>query len=266
MGFKDLKCDFNYKDISPEIIEYCRQQSKEHHVMFNILDKLYNSEKDENENLALDKLHKLIGELHSKKEFDIQKDLVNDITKNEKLIRSLTDIVSENNVPKKELKVTEINLSSNILVKEVEQNMSFFQIIPTDIEYHLMVKSTEDISENFREKAVVWDINEELQLKSSDLIILRDTQELWKLSLENLMKQLIESISGNGFLLTVARFKFTEPEMALKSVLNGRKVINNSDLEIRIKEIVKTAEQLGLHLISSKSDTIGSNGSTLQKN
>ena len=255
IGFKDIKCDFNYKTISTEQMEAYRHYDKETHVMFNILYELYKSATDENQNLTPDKLKNFIND-YKKKSNELQKDMALDMTLNEKLIRSLTDIVSENNVPKKEVKVTEINLSSNYFVKEVEQNMAFFQVLPTNVDYNLIVKSKEDVSENFREKSTVWDIKDGFQLKSSDLIILRDTQELWELSLENLFKQINDSINGNGFLLTVARFQLTEPELALNSVLNGKKSINNSDLKKRIQEIIEMSEKLGLHLICSKSDSI----------
>ena len=255
IGFKDIKCDFNYQNISTEQMEAYRHYNKETHVMFNILYDLYKSATDENQNFTPDKLKTYINGIQSKSK-DLLKDIINDMTLNEKLIRSLTDIVSENNVPKKEVKVTEINLSSNYFVKEVEQNMSFFQIMPTYVDYDLIVRSKEDISENFAQKAKIWDIKDELQIKSSDLIILRDTQELWELSLKSMLKQIKDSINGNGFLLIVTKFQLTEPELALNSVLNGKKNINNPVLKNRIKEITETAEKLGLHLICSKCDSI----------
>ena len=264
IGFKDIKCDFNYQNISSEKVEAFRRYNKETHVLFNILYDLYKSATDEKQNLTPDKLTALIKKTKPNQN-DSQNDIINDMTLNEKLIRSLTDIVSENNVPKKELKVTEINLSSNLLIREVEQNMAFYQILPTNIDYKLIVKSIEVVGENFREKAVVWDIKDELQLKSSDLIILRDSQELWELSLENLIKQLKASISGNGFLMIVSRFRWTEPEFAFNSLLMGQKIINNSDLEKRINEFIKTAEKLGLHLICSKSDSIATKALLFRK-
>ena len=251
IGFEDIKCDFYNRNISTEQMEAYRHYDKETHVMFNILYDLYKSATDQNQNFTPDKHKTYINDLENR--YDIQKDCVNDMTLNEKLIRSLTDIVSENNVPKKELKVTEINLSPNLFIKEVEQNMTFFQILPTHVDYNLIVKTEEDVSENFRRNAMIWDLKDEIQIKSSDLIILRDTQELWELSLEKCLKQLLASMIGNGFLLTVARFQLTEPELALNSVLNGKKIINNSDLKKRIQEITETAEKLGLNLICSKS-------------
>ena len=166
------------------------------------------------------KTQKLKKEL---KEFDLEKDWVNTISKNERLIRALTDIVSENNVPKKEIKVTEINMSSDLFVKEVEQNMSGFTLTPTDIDYQLIVRSTEDVSEEFRQKASVWDTKEDLNIKASDLIILRDTQQIWKLSLKELIREITDSIKDNGFLIIVTRLRLTEPEIALNFLLKRKK-------------------------------------------
>ena len=255
IGFKDIKCDFNYKNISTEKMEAYRHYDKETHVLFNIFYELYKSMKDENQNITPDKLKTYINEIQSKS-IDLQKDIINDMTLNEKLIRSLTDIVSENNVPKKEVKVTEINLSRKLLAEAIEKNMSFFQMTPTFVNYNLILESKEDISENFKEMSTIWDIKDEIQIKTSDLIILRDSQELWELSLEKLMKQINDSINGNGFLLTVAKYQLTEPELALNSVLNGKKNINNSDLKNRIQQVIETAKKLGLNLICGKSDSI----------
>ena len=56
--------------------------------------------------------------------YDLSKDMINQVSKNEHLIRSLLDIVSENNVPKKEIKVLEINLTSGLLAKEVDNHLA----------------------------------------------------------------------------------------------------------------------------------------------
>ena len=260
MGLKDLKCDFIFQNISSEKLEEYRQMKKRNHVMFNILDKLYNLAAPEKHNLShlsLILFRILTEEMKYNKDLDLEKDVINIVSKNERLIRSLTDIVCENNVNKRELNVTEINLSSDKFVEEVEQNMTFFKTMTTDIVYDLVVKSTENISENLRERANVWDFKQNPIIESKDLIILRDTQELWKQNLEVLIKQLKTDLCDKGFLLIVARYQFVEPELSLISMFNPNKIINNSDLMKRIQELVKTTKKLGLPLICSKSDSIG---------
>ena len=42
MGIKDLKCDFNYKNISDEMIEKYRHKYNENHIIFKMLDKIFN--------------------------------------------------------------------------------------------------------------------------------------------------------------------------------------------------------------------------------
>ena len=91
-------------------------------------------------------------------------------------------------------------------------------LTPTDVDYQLIVRSTEDVSEEFRQKASVWDTKEDLNIKASDLIILRDTQHIWELSLQKYLKEITDSIIGNGFLIIVTKFQLTEPEIALNSL------------------------------------------------
>ena len=167
MGIKDLKCDFNYQNLSDDKIKNCRQKYNENHIFFKTLDKIYEKLIDENKNLqnTPQMIEQIRDELKKSEEFDLEKDLVNTVSKNERLIRTQTDIVSENNIPKRELKVTEINMTSDLFVKEVEQNMSTFMLTPIEVDYQLIVRSIEDVSENFREKATVWDTKKNLNRK-----------------------------------------------------------------------------------------------------
>ncbi len=59
----------------------------------------------------------------------MSRDIVNQVSKNERFIRPLLDIVSENNVPKKEIKVMEINLSNDIMALEADHYLATNQIL-----------------------------------------------------------------------------------------------------------------------------------------
>jgi hypothetical protein len=59
----------------------------------------------------------------------LSRDIVNQVSKNERFIRPLLDIVSENNVPKKEIKVMEINLSNDIMALEADHYLATNQIL-----------------------------------------------------------------------------------------------------------------------------------------
>ncbi|CAG2120803.1 unnamed protein product, partial [Medioppia subpectinata] len=142
IGYKDIKCDFNYQNISDDVIQEYRTTNNENHVLFRIFDKILTEVVDENKNSKNSKeVMKVLKDIESGAEYDLNKDLINQIQKNEHMIRTMVDIVCENFVSIKEMKVTEINLSSGVLAKEVDHIMSLFRIIPYDVDYKLVVKS-----------------------------------------------------------------------------------------------------------------------------
>ena len=254
-GLKELKCDFNHKNIEQQVIERQRHENSEHKVMLKILDRL--SERDENQNIiGLNSVQYIIKVVESDKSLDLTRDVVNQVSKNERLIRSLIDIVSENNATKKEFKVTEINFTADILANEVESNLANAQLLPTDVNYKIFVNSLENVSENVRSKAMEWEGKDMPDLPMSDLIIYRDSTELWNLNTEDLVEKFKETISERGFLIIVGRYQLTEPEEVLISVVNGKKVITNSEYEQRIQTLYKTITKLGLKPIASKSDSV----------
>ena len=239
IGFKQMKCDFNYKNISEDMI-------KEYRINAN-----------NNENYVLFKIFEdMINERQFSTEYDFSKDVINVVQNNELLIRSLVDIVSENLVPIKELNVLEINLSNNFMVKDIDRYLNSYSLTPTDIKYKLFVKSMEGLEDNFKANASLWNVKEnDIALYPSHLIVLRDTLDLWTIKTEEFIQDINDCIIGNGFLLSVFKYKFTEPEIALNS-LNGKKVFNDSDLELRIDQFISIANKVGFNLICRKLDSI----------
>ena len=73
---------------------------------------------------------------------------------------------------------------------------------------------------------------------------------------ENFVQELYDSITEKGFLISVFRYRLTEPEKSLKS-MNGRQV-TDEQLVQRINDFVKEAESVGFSLVCRKSDSIGS--------
>ena len=255
IGLKQLKCDFNYKIIGKESIERQRHDNSEHKVMLKILDRL--SEKDENQNIiGLNPSKDVIKEIETDSSYDMSRDVVNQVSKNERLIRTLIDIVSENNATKKEYKVTEINLIGDVLANEVESYLVNSQLMPTDVNYKLIVKSVENVSETIRSKAMEWEGKDMPDLPMSDLIIYRDSTELWNINTEELVRKFNEAIVENGFIVIVGRYRLTEPENAINSVVNGKKIITNSDYEQRMQTLSKIISESGFRMISRKSDSI----------
>ena len=255
MGLKQLKCDFNHKNIDPEVIERQRHDNSEHKVMLKILDRL--SERDENQNIIkVNSVADIVKVVESDKSLDLTRDVVNQVSKNERLIRTLIDIFSENNATKREFKVTEINFTADILANEVESNLANAQLLPTDVDYKIFVNSLENVGENVRSKATEWEGKDMPDLPMSDLIIYRDSYKLWNLNTEDLVKKFNETIAENGFLIIVGRYRLTEPEDTINSVVNGKKVITNLEYEQRMQTLYKTITKLGLKPIASKSDSV----------
>ena len=254
IGLKELKCDFNYKNIGTEVIERQRHDNSEHKVMLKILDKLCH--KDENHNIVgLNSTKEVIKEIETDSSLDVSRDVVNQVSKNERLIRTLVDIVSENNVTKKEYKVCEVNTTADVLAVEVESYLANAKIIPIDVDYKLFVKSVDNVNEMMREKAKIWEVKDVPQLPSSDLIIYRDSDDMWKLNTEDLVKQFNEAITDNGFLILVAKYRLTEPEETINSLIGSNK-ITNVDFEKRLLTFVEAITKSAFRLIASKSDSV----------
>ncbi|CAG2175521.1 unnamed protein product, partial [Oppiella nova] len=146
------------ESISDEVIEEYRNANNENHVMFRILDKMLSEVSDNNNKQKIDNnkdMKTLLNDILVNPDYDLSRDLINQISSNERMIRSLVDIVCENFVT---------------------------------------------------------------------------------INLQTFLQDLYDSIQSNGFLLTVFRYKFTEPEIALNS-LNGKTCLNNDDLDSRIDNV-----------------------------
>ena len=72
-----------------------------------------------------------------------------------------------------------------------------------------------------------------------------------------------DSIIEKGFLISVFRYRLTEPEKTLKS-MNGRQV-TDEQLVQRINDFVKEAESVGFSVVCRKMDSIGSMALLLRK-
>ena len=196
-------------------------------------------------------------------EFDLSKDIINQVSKNERLIRPLLDIVSESNVPKKDIKVIEINVSNAIMATEADNHLSCAAIYPISVDYTLVNNSIENLHEDYKNKSFKlneWDHKKSSfpsDIKPVDLLILRDTQELWDLNLENLLQEIYDTIVSKGYLLSVFRYKLTEPEIALNRIY-GKNLLNDQILEKRINDFINIALNKGFNMICRKSDSIGS--------
>jgi len=255
-----------YKIVDEELIQHYLKDIKEEHVMLKVLNKILSLTKDENENFdkRLDdkNLRQILKSFQNKEEYDLSRDIINQVSKNERFIRPLLDIVSENNVPKKDIKVLEINLSNAIMASETDHYLASNQIYPINVEYTIAHNSIENLHEDYKNKSfklIQWDHKKTSfpsEISTMDLIIFRDSQELFHLKLDEFLREIYEKIVNKGFFLSLFRCKLTEPELALNHIYDNNN--NNPNFSKRINEFKITAMKIGLNVICRKTDSIGS--------
>ena len=72
---------------------------------------------------------------------------------------------------------------------------------------------------------------------STDLIIYKILKIFGHIMLEQQLQEAYDVLTDKGFLLSVFRYQFTEPELQLNQ-MNGKKNLKNSDLEKRITDYI----------------------------
>ena len=246
---------------SDDLVQEYIKDMKDDHIMLKAFNEIQKQTVDNNKNAVDLKVNEVAAQVLAKPEFDLSGDVVNQVSKNERLIRSLLDIVSENNVPKKEIKVFEINLTNALMADEVDNHLASAAIYPIEVDYSVALKSMDNINEDLKKKTFKfseWDpksSNFPSDITLTNLVIVKDSPELWDLKTDNFAQELYDNISGKGFLISVHRYRLTEPEMALNK-LNG-KVVTEQQLVNRIAHFAKEAESVGFNVICKKTDSIG---------
>ncbi|XP_054160814.1 fatty acid synthase-like [Oppia nitens] len=206
-------------------------------------------------------------------EFNISKDITNEISKNECFIRTLVDIVCENFVPKKQLKIVEINQTScPLMAKEVEQYVNNCHIYTVDVDYKVVVKSKQSMINDsvYKDRAIEWDASLggdtiAIDVTSADLCIVRDSPELWLIDLDLFVQSIVDLVVVKGFILVVFKYRFTEPEVSLNSLFDRTVSPDDADLDKRINSFLAAANRQGLALIATKCDSICSHGFLFRK-
>ena len=262
-----------YKKVGEELIQSYLKDIKEEHVMLIMFDKLLNLNKDENENINENLREKNLKQLkidfQNQTEYDMSRDLINRVSKNERLIRPLLNIVSENNIVKKEIKVLEINSSNDILAIEAENHLASAQIYSIIVDYTIANKSIECLDKEYKKKSfklIEWDQKQSSfpsGISTMDLIIYRDCQDFCDLKIDDFLQEVYDKIADKGFLLSIFRYKYTEPELVLNHIFNsnnGNKnySINDYNLMKKMNDFKNAAQKLGFNIICRKTDSIGS--------
>ena len=265
IAYKLLMCFRNdkYSEDLSEMVTKFGDSVDDNRVLMKILLELCASVVDENRNEKNGSVRERIScamkEVMTR--YNLDSDSINQVTKNEYLVRSLIDIVSENSVPKKEIKVAEINLTSALMATDLDNYLASAAIYPIDVNYSIVIKSKLNIPEDYRNKSFKiseWNPNESTfpsDVFVKDLIIIRDSPELWTLNLDSFVEETCDALVDRGFVLCLFRHIYTEPELAL-DFMNGKKLVKNPELEQRISDFTKTAGKNGLKLIGRKCDSV----------
>ena len=243
-----------------ELEEKYTKQSKGEYVLLKVYNEILKQIVDQNNNDIDINIKDLVIKVLQKPENDLTGDVINLVARNERLIRSLLDIVSESNVPKKEIKVSEINLTKGLMTEEVDNYLASAAIYPIDVDYSIAVKSIDNVNEELKKKSfkfVEWDVNKSdfpSDMTLNNLVVVKDSIHLW--NLENFVQELYNSINTKGFLIFIFRYRLTEPEKSLKSM--NIKEVTDEQLVHRIIYFMKEAESVGFSLVCRKMDSIGS--------
>ena len=205
---------------------------------------------------------------HRENDVKYSPDIIERVSKNVRLIRPFVDIVSENHFPKNEIKVLEINYSNDLLAERVDTYLSNYNFFVTKVDYTIAVPSIDGIPEEYNNiKTIEWKANDSSVFPSQemevDLIVYKDSQELWHLNLDKHIRKVSDSLVDSGFLLALFRQQLTEPEIILNNITGNK--VNNIVLEERIEKYLKTAKSKGFRVIGRKTDSIGWTAVLLRK-
>ena len=272
------KTKFNFKtdgftnnlkniQINQKIIDEMTMEISEEHTLLNSLYSVLGNVNDVNKNvIECNELADDLREKSQKFEFDVTKDIVNLVGKNERLIRPLLDTVNENVNPLKELRVLEINATNGIIGVDIAQLLVETFIVPIAVEYTIAHNDPEKIKtlkelENIGDYNIVeWihfnsDFPENVK-DSVNFIIHRDSYQLWDIDLNNYFSSALKLLKENGFLLAVFRSKITAPEIIYNELIENENVPNEKQLLERIETFEKTAFENGFKMISKKTDSL----------
>ncbi|XP_054156761.1 fatty acid synthase-like [Oppia nitens] len=296
-GLTKMLCDYNYKQYSRQAIDDYRQQQQlcsvgtgggggnklldTNRIMFTVLDQM-STLIDNRQPKMLDTFVQNLLETGG---CDLSRDLINtSVADNQRLIRTLVDIVAENLTQphppslatghKKQLpqiKVTEINLTNSPPVTRlVYETLAYSRLhYPVQVDYKLVTTKTG--SSVVHEPTIVqliggqenliqwsqWSEWSKQQHQHNDLVVFRDSPELWELDVMDFLRNLTDIINDRGFLLAIFRNNLAEPERSLLSLTTTKTNLTDNHLTGRIDQFCMiAAAKFGLKQVARKYDTI----------
>jgi fatty acid synthase len=150
---------------------------------------------------------------------------------------------------------------------ETDHYLASNQIYPINVDYTIAHNSIENLDKDYKKKSfklIEWDHKKDYfptGVTKVDLIIYRDYKELREIKLNDYLKEVYDKLENKGFLLSIFRYKFTEPELALNHIIdnnNNNNSVSNSNSMKRINDFKNAVQKIGFNLICHKIDSIGS--------
>ena len=258
-----LMKNLNNLKVEQKLIDELLLNISEEHTLFNALN-LLAAQKDLNKNFFVE--NEIINDLRQKLEFDISKDIINLAGRNERLIRPMLDTINENVTPIKQLNVLEMNITNGIMGPDISQMQIETFIVAISVGYTIAhnnlerVKEMKDLEKIGRHNIIKWDYQtnnfpEDIK-EQFNLIIHRDSFELWTIDLNEYLKSASKVLKDNGFVLAVFRSKLTTPEIILNELLRNKRYPSEKELSNRIEIFSKVAIENGFRMVSKKTDSM----------
>ena len=211
-----------------KLSEVLNRQPDNNQTLLNLLINLYKNVFDENRNPIVSnktKVREILNNLSNESlEYDLSFDALNKIGSNGRLMRSILDIVNENN--QRNISITELNPTPSIMAAEVLHNMGYFFHYPLVVDYTIATKGVKELPQDIQQsgyKLVEWDVTKSsLPTLSAqvELLVYRDSiNDLPELNSESLVAEISANVKDNGFLLAVFRTQLSSAETLLNQLM-----------------------------------------------
>ena len=248
--------------VEQKLIDEMLLNISQEHTLLKALNLLVD-QKDLKNNFVIS--NEILNDLRQKLEFDVSKDIINLAGRNERMIRPMLDTVNENVAPIRQLNVLEMNVTNGIIGPDISQMQIETFIVSISIGYtiaHSNLELTKEMKElkiggynttkwDYQTDNFPQDIKEQF-----NLIIHRDSFELWTIDLNEYFKSASKVLKDNGFVLAVFRSKVTTPEIILNEFLRNKSYPSEKELLNRIEIFSKAAIENGFKMICKKTDSM----------
>ncbi|CAG2111003.1 unnamed protein product [Medioppia subpectinata] len=245
-----IKSDDKRNSLSALIARLSDTTGADEEVVLRLLFNLHNTLFDENGNSVGADSKAMVGLCRkfladNGLQYDLSLDLLNKVHSNGRLMRSVLDIVNENN--QRQIAVAELNIGRAIMAPAVLYNMGFF------FHYPLVVVIC------YR-----WPLQFRCNLRGHLDDIYRDrVGDVATASFEALVADMAGSVKESGFLFAVFRTQLAPADSLLFQLSDIN--ISNKCLNDRLNSFIKYAQQNHFSAVSRKSDGIASTALLFRK-